>query len=96
MKKDPELTKAKKDVLDNLDAIQMSLETCVNEGMIDYNSSYYNELSDLIEDARIVNTWEELMEIIALAKTLETDIDAWFSMHGKTTISLPWPHIPSN
>ena len=94
MKKDPQFIQAKSDVLDNLDAVQMSLESCVNEGMIDYDSAYYNKLSDLIEDAESVATWDELMEIISIAKTLEIDIDAWLSIHGKTTLSLPWPKIP--
>ena len=91
MKKDPQFTKARDDVLDNLDTIQVSLDACVDEGMLDYESAYYNELSDLIEDARIVKTWDELIEIITLAKTLETDIDAWASLHGRTSISLIWP-----
>jgi hypothetical protein len=32
-----------------------------------------------------------LAEVIAKAKTLEADIDAWLSLHRKETLSLSWP-----
>ncbi len=91
MKKDPLFIQAKEAVLDNLDILQTNLETCVNQGMLDADSEYYNELLNLVEDATIVDSWDELTEIITLAKTLETDIDAWLSIHGRTSISLDWP-----
>lgn len=91
MKKDPQLEKAAADVKDNLEALQMSLRRCVNEGMIDEGDAYYNELLDLIDDAEIVTTWDELKEIITRAKTIEVDIDAWLSIRGATTISMLWP-----
>lgn len=91
MKRDPQLEKAAADVKDNLEALQMSLRRCVNEGMIDEGDAYYNELLDLIDDAEIVTTWDELKEIITRAKTIEVDIDAWLSIRGATTISMLWP-----
>jgi hypothetical protein len=94
MKKDPKFVQAKSDVIENLEALQLNLNRCVDEGMLDYDSAFYNELSALLEDAHIVKTPEELSEIITLAKTLETDIDAWMSMRGQTTVSLTWPSSP--
>ncbi len=91
MSKDPRLIQAKSDVMDNLQTLQVALDRSISEGMLDYESVYYNELLDLIEDARIVGTWEELMEIISLAKTIEVDIDAWVSFRGGASISLVWP-----
>jgi uncharacterized protein YjgD (DUF1641 family) len=91
MTKDPKFSQAVSDVMDNLQVLQVALNRAVDEGMIDEGSSYYNELLDLLEDARIVKTWEELMEIISLAKTIEVDIDAWVSLRGATSISLSWP-----
>lgn len=93
MKIDPILKKAVDDVLDNLQALQMSLERCVNQGMIDEGEYYYNQLVDLISDAEIVKTWDELEEVIAKAKTIEIDLDAWLSVRGSTTISMLWPNI---
>lgn len=96
MTKNKNFINAQQDTLDNLDALQISLERCVEEGMIDSESTYYNELSDLIDEAKLAKTWNELEEVITLAKTLETDIDAWMSMHGRTTISMPWPSQTEN
>ena len=95
MSKDKQLIQAKEDIIDNLEAIQLVLRECESGGMVDFESSYYNELSDLITDARIVKTWDELMEIVTRAKTLETDVDGWLSFHGRTTVSLTWPNKPA-
>lgn len=94
MKIDPDLKQAADDVLDNLEALQMKLQRCVNEGMLDEGDAYYNELLDFIEDAEIVTTWDELTEIVTRAKTIEVDLDAWLSIRGTTTISMIWPKAP--
>lgn len=93
MIRDPKFTQAKSDVIENLEALQMSLDRCVDEGMIDYESKYYNELADLVDDTHIVKTWEELKEIITLAKTIEVDIDGWVAQRGGSSISLDWPEL---
>lgn len=93
MKIDPNLKKAAEDVTDNLRSLQMLLERCVDQGMIDAGEYYYNELVDLISDAEIVKNWDELQEIITKAKTIEVDIDVWLSSRGSTTISMLWPNI---
>ncbi len=92
MAKDPVLAKAKKEVIENLEIIRVLLDQCVDKGMIDDDSKYYNELLGLIADAQIVEEWEELTEIITLAKILEVDIDTWISIHGGSSLSLLWPH----
>ena len=93
--KDPEFTEAKKTVIDNLHTIQQSLVVCVDEGMVDQGAAYYNELLDLIDDAHLISTWEELHEIITLAQTLEVDVAAWHAFHGRTSLSLSWPRARS-
>ncbi|MCL4419521.1 hypothetical protein M1146_05490, partial [Patescibacteria group bacterium] len=82
--------------LDNLQALRMLLERCVDEGMLDEGESYYNELVDLVSDAEILKTWDELAEIITKAKTIEIDIDTWLSVRGNTTISMQWPSIKAD
>jgi hypothetical protein len=94
MKKDPQFVQAIEDVIENLESLRMSLNRCVNEGMIDYESAFYNQINDLIDDAEIVKTWDELIEIITRAKTIEVDVDAWLSVRGSTTISMLWPKAP--
>ena|SRR5579872_3294713 len=82
---------AKKETIENLEAIKTSLNRCIDEGMIDEDDVYYNEILGLIDDAHIVNSWEELTEIVNQAKTLEVDVAAWLSYHGRISIALPWP-----
>lgn len=59
--------------------------------MVDLEDDYYNEVLGLLEDARTAENWDELMEAIVRAKTLEMDIAAWMSMRGRTTVSYTWP-----
>ena len=91
MAKDPQFIEAKEDVAENLEAIQLSLINCIDEGLIDLEDAYYNQVLDLLEDARLVSTWDELMEIVVRGKTLELDVASWLSRHGRSGISLPWP-----
>lgn len=91
MKEDPHIQSARRDIIDNLEALQTMLEECVDAGMEDLESAHYNELQGLIDDARISKTRDDFLEIIAKAKSLEEDIDAWGSIHGKSSISLVWP-----
>lgn len=90
-------SKAKKAVLNNLEIIQTSLvQYTEEEGMLDSDDTQYNELLGLIEDAHIIETWDELMEIVSRAKTIETDIDTWLSLHARTSMSLSWPMKDQN
>lgn len=94
MAKDSQLIFAKQAVLENLDTIQMSLVRCVQEGMIDLEDSYYNEVLGLIEEGRTADNWDELMEAVVRAKTLENDVASWMSRHGRNSVSLTWPKQP--
>lgn len=83
----------KEDVLDNLEAIQMLLQRCIEDGMLDAEDYFYNELLDLMDEALICKTNAELQEVVTKAKTLEVDVDAWLSYRGKTSIALTWPKL---
>lgn len=85
---------AKGDIVENLRAIRMSLVRCIEEGMIDEDDTYYNQVVLLIDEASISRTWDELMEVVAKAKILEVDVAAWLAGHGQTSLSLPWPRPP--
>jgi hypothetical protein len=91
MAKDHQLTLAKHAVFQNLEEIQENLLRSVEEGMVDLENSYYNEVLGLLEDARTADGWDELMEAIVRAKTLEMDIASWMARHGRSTVSYPWP-----
>ncbi len=89
-----EFLEAKGDTVENLKAIRLNLIRCVEEGMIDLEDIYYNELIALIDEATLARSWDELLEVVSKAKILEVDIAAWLAGHGQTTISLPWPKGP--
>lgn len=98
MGRDPKLLaflEAKGDTIENLRAIQTSLSRCIDEGMLDLEDQYYNELLTLIDETFLSHTWDELEEVIAKAKILEVDVAVWLSGHGRTSISLPWPRNPN-
>ncbi len=80
-------------VLKNLEELQISLNACVSEGMIDLDDGYYNELLGLIEDARISKGKDQLKEAIDRARSLEIEMAAWLAHQGKTTVSRLWPKI---
>ena len=77
--------------IENLETLQLNLIRCVEEGMIDLDDDYYNEVLGLIDDINTLDSWPELEEAITRAKTLEIDIAAWLARQGRTTISLSWP-----
>ncbi len=94
MAKDIDFLKAKGDTVENLKAIQLNLNRCVEEGMLDVEDTYYNELLSLIDEASLSKNWAELMEVVSQAKILEVDVAAWLAGHGQTSLSLPWPRPP--
>jgi len=97
MAKDPNILQfleSKGDTVDNLKAIQTNLVRCVDEGMIDLEDRYYNDLIGLIDEASLCDNWNSLSEVITRAKVLEVDVAVWLAQHGQTSISLPWPKRP--
>jgi hypothetical protein len=94
MTKDPDrfaFLEAKETVNENLSTIKFSLIGCIDEGLVDEEDLLYNEALALLEDARVIGNWDEMEELITRAKTLETDVAVWLSMHGRNSVSLTWP-----
>jgi len=94
MAKDPkilEFLEARGDTVENLKAIKLNLSRCVDDGLVDLEDAYYNQILILIDEASISESWNELMEVVSRAKVLEIDVAAWLANHGQTSISLPWP-----
>jgi len=83
----------KRDIILNLESIQVTLNVCIEQGMLDEDAQFYNELIELIDEARLVKTYPELEEVITKAKILEEDIDGWLSMNHRETLSISWPKI---
>lgn len=85
------LPSSKKATIRNLNTLQDLLTECVEEGMLDLNSTYHNRILLLIDEAHLSDSLPELEEVIFQAKVLESDVDAWLASKGRTTLSLEWP-----
>jgi hypothetical protein len=94
MKKEEEIFyKYQAQILDNLDNLRINLQNCEDLGMLDMDEVIYNEIVDLIDETKSVDTIEDLSEIITRAKTLETRVDSWFAKEGIENIEFNWPII---
>jgi hypothetical protein len=95
------MTKKKKDkfydyqdqVIDNLETLRINLENCEEMGMQDIEETIYNEIVDLINETKAIDSIIGLSEIISRAKIIETQIDNWYSKEGITNTELTWPQI---
>ena len=83
----------REDVLNNFAILHFDLDKCIEMGMIDSESVLYNRIDSLINEIKIVNTIDELEELITLSKAIEMQIDAWLVSQGETTMSLSWPSL---
>ena len=84
----------KQKVLDNLDLLKSILVDCEDEGLNDPDSTIYNQLVDLIDEAEALEKEEELDLIVYRAKIIEKDVDEFLSRNGRSSISIDWPALP--
>lgn len=80
-------------VIDNLETLRTNLESCEDMGLLDMDEIIYNEIVDLVDETRAIDSLVELSEIIIKAKTIETRIDSWYAKEGITNVELSWPEI---
>lgn len=83
----------KNQVMDSIDALKDMLDESISAGMSDVESSLYNEINDLIEEADASGSYLELSEIIHRAKQIEHNLESWLSSYGKMTQDLDWPDL---
>ncbi len=88
--------KDKEDTIVNLETIRMTLNECIDEGILDEDSDVYNELIELIDQAKLIKTYPELADVIAKAKKIETGVDGWLSRKLRETVSISWVKIPKD
>lgn len=91
--KDHAIERARTEILENLESIQISLIRCVDEGMVDLGNERYNEILGLIEEAHLANNRDDLQEVITRSRAFERDIAAWLARRGRTTVSMAWPSV---
>lgn len=83
----------KEQLIDTLGTLQDLIVSCEDQGMLDPNSTQYNELLVILEEANYASTLEELDEVITKGKELEYNMESWLSRHGGSTFELDWPNI---
>jgi len=88
--------KDKEDTIVNLETIRMTLNECIDEGILDEDSDVYNEVIELIDQAKLIKTYPELADVIAKAKKIETGVDGWLSRKLRETVSISWVKIPKD
>jgi len=91
-----EFLKAKDLCVANLNSLKSSLIQCVDEKRVDMEESLYDQVLVCLEGASLMESWEEIEQLIFHAKILEEEIDGWLSIHELTSYSLTWPKKPSS
>lgn len=75
----------------NLRSLKMALEQSLDDKRIDLENELYDQLLVFLDGAPVIESWEELEDVIERAKMLEREIDEWLSIHELTSYSLSWP-----
>lgn len=83
----------KEQVIDILEDLQSMIVQCEDQGMLDPNSTLYNELLVIMDEAKYANNLEELDEVITKGKELEYNVESWLARHGGSTLELNWPNL---
>lgn len=78
-------------ILSNLDTLRIAVKDCEDMGMLDIESSLYNQADDLYNQASVSMDMGELEIIYIKAKDIEVNLDLWLSSIGKSTTALSWP-----
>ena len=97
MVKDPlhkQFLEARRTTIENIQAILLILDECIDQGLLDPESRFHNELIGFDSQATQAKEYAQLGEVITQAKILETDIDVWLAGLGRSTLSLSWPMLP--
>lgn len=89
-----ELLRAKEQCVENFERLKSALIQCVDEQRVEMEENLYNQTIVCIDGASILETWEEIDNLVFQGKILEEEIDAWLSVHELTSYSLIWPKRP--
>ena len=83
--------KIKEDVLNNVGVLRFSLGQCMEVGLEDPESTFYNRIENLERYIKEIYSDEELKGAVDQAKAIEMEIDAFLVSKGELTMSLTWP-----
>lgn len=88
----------KEQLIDTLEDLRELIVQCEDQGLLDPDSTQYNELLVILEEANNATLLEELDEVITRGKELEYNMESWLARHGGSTFELNWPILkkPNN
>jgi hypothetical protein len=81
-------------IIDNLGILKNNIEE-IESRIITYDpdESIYNKILSLIKEAESADSVLALSEVIEKAKTVEHQLDLWYSREGIETFEIDWPDI---
>jgi hypothetical protein len=88
-----ELKKQKKRLFKNIDTLRRTLNGFLENGLLDINSVFYNELEMLEEEIHASKNPLELRELIERGKNFEKQLCVLYDKLGISTSSLDWPDL---
>jgi hypothetical protein len=94
--KDPflEFLEARDKCVENLLSLRTSILQCAEDQQIDVDDALYEKTTICLDGAPLLESWEEIAELVFQGKILEAEVDAWLSVHKLTSYSLTWPSAP--
>jgi len=92
--KEEKFLEAKEDILNNLANLELVVSKLEDqEILIDDSSEFYNQIDDLINNAKTLNTPSELEMVIERAKTFEIKLDVFLAENGISSTEIIWPDL---
>ena len=93
--KEEKFLEAKEDILNSLANIEISVSQLEEQNILNDSSEFYNQIDDLIENAKVLNNPSELDMVIDRAKVLEKKLDVFLAEKGVSSMEINWPDLSS-
>ena len=91
--KEEKFLEAKEDILNSLANIEISVSQLEEQHILNDSSEFYNQIDELIENAKVLNNPSELDMVIDRAKVLEKKLDVFLAENGISSIEINWPDL---
>lgn len=92
---DPKLIKKhKKRLIKNVITLRNTLDACLDAGLVDFESVFYNQLESLEEEIHASENVYELKELSGQGQNFEKQLCVLYDNAGLSTTNLDWPELP--
>lgn len=90
------LKKKKKRLLKNVITLRDTLDSCVEAGLLDIDSTYYNQLESLEEEIQTSEDLNALEELVIRGQSFEKQLCGFYDNLGLSTTDLDWPSFEND